>query len=132
VNRVTPLPTLPDDAQAQAYRLRLHDFLREFATALNQAADQRLWLNASASGAYSSGENDHVVLVTPSAPCTITIPAVDRMIYKRVVVKRANNTTHTITVQSANGNIDGAASTTLTTAYQAKEFYSDGANWWSL
>ncbi len=131
MKRVDSVPVLPLDGDAM-YRLRLHDFLREHATAINQAADQRIFLSVAVTGAYSAGDNDHVILVAPSAPCTITLPAASTMINKRVVVKRSNSTTHTITVQSSSGNIDGAASTTLTTAYQAKEFYSDGAAYWSI
>lgn len=132
MRRVSDTPTLPADDQQMAYRLRLHDYLREHAVAINQAADQRIFQSVAATGAYSAGENDHVILVAPSAPCTITLPAASQMIYKRVVVKRSNNTTHTITIQSSSGNIDGAASTTLTTAYQTKEFYSDGSAYWSI
>ncbi len=41
--------------------------------------------------------------------------------------------TTTITVLSAGEKtIDGAATTTLTTNYQAKSFYSDGANWFTF
>ena len=75
MNRVTPAPTLPQDDQKMAYRLRLHDYLREHAVAINQAAEQRLFLPAAVTGAYSAGENDHVILIAPSAPCTITLPA---------------------------------------------------------
>ena len=39
------------------------------------------------------------------------------------------STTHVVTIQSTSGNIDDAASVTLTTAYQPREFFSDGADW---
>lgn len=129
---VTPNPVLPLEPDSLQYRSRLHDFLREHAVAINQAAEQRIFLPVAITTTYSAGENDHVILAAPAAPFTITLPAASTMIYKRVVVKRSNNTTHTITIQSSSGNIDGAASTTLTTAYQAKEFYSDGAAYWSI
>jgi hypothetical protein len=51
---------------------------------------------------------------------------------KRIIIKRNNNTTHTITVQSTSGTIDGAASVTMTTAWQIKELYSDGVGWVEL
>ncbi len=132
MRRVADVPTLPTADQEAAYRMRLHDYLREHAVAINQAADQRIFQPVAITTTYSAGENDHVILAAPSAPFTITLPAASQMIYKRVVVKRSNNTTHTITIQSSSGNIDGAASTTLTTAYQAKEFYSDGSAYWSI
>lgn len=40
--------------------------------------------------------------------------------------------TTTITIQSAGEeNIDGASSSTITTNYGSKEFYTDGANWFT-
>lgn len=41
--------------------------------------------------------------------------------------------TTTITITSAGEkNIDGSSSTTITTNYGAKHFYSDGANWFTI
>lgn len=40
--------------------------------------------------------------------------------------------TTTITVRSdAEANIDGAATSTLSTNYQSKDFYTDGSNWYT-
>lgn len=130
MNKVLSDPKLPDDSKQLV--LRLTDYLRAFATSINQAADGRLWLSATASTTYSAGENDHVILVTPTGIFTVTLPSAQAMKNKRVVVKRANNTTHTITIQSSSGNIDGAASVTLTSAYQRREFFSDGSNFWEI
>ena len=130
MNKVLSDPKLPDDPRQLV--LRITDFLRSFATSINQAADGRLWLSTSVTTTYSSGENDHVILVVPAAPFTVTLPTAQAMKNKRVVVKRANNTTHTITIATTAGNIDGAASVTLTTAYQRREFFSDGSNYWEV
>lgn len=130
MNKVLSDPKLPDDPKQLV--LRITDYLRSFATSINQAADGRLWLHTSVSTTYSSGENDHVILVVPTGIFTVTLPTAQTMKNKRVVVKRANNTTHIITIQSSSGNIDGAASVTLTTAYQSREFFSDGSNFWEI
>lgn len=127
MDKVLADPKLPETPQAGW--LRLYDHLRKFATSINQAADGRLWLSVPITTTYSSGENDHVILCSPGAIFTLTLPDVKDMKGKRVVVKRANNTTHTITVGTTAGNIDGAATVTLTTAYQSREFYSDGVNY---
>ena len=131
MKRVTPQPILPAkvDAGWHAGLLRL---LREYADSINQAADLRLWEFVSTAAAYTSGTNDHVIIVKPTGTFTVTIPAASVMRNKRIVVKRGNNTTHTITIQSSSGNIDDAASITLTTAHQAREFLSDGAAWWTV
>lgn len=131
MNRVAPLPTFPD-VQDATFRLRLHDYMREHATALNQAAEGRLWVLVSVTGTYSAGDNDGIICVAPTGTCAITLPTASAAINRRIVVKRTNNTTHTITVSGSTGNIDGAASVTLTTAYQAREFFSDGSNYWTV
>lgn len=106
--------------------------LRQYADSINQASRGELWPSVSVSTTYSAGPSDLVIYVVPAGAFTVTLPAAsatkDRMIY----VKRANNTTHTITIRASSGNIDAAASTTLTSAYQVKSFHSDGANYWSM
>ena len=111
------------------WKAALLKLVREYSDSINQAADHRLSEFVSVTGTYTAGENDHVILVAPTGTCTITLPAVSVMRNKRIVVKRTNNTTHVVTIQSSSGNIDDAASVTLTTAYQPREFFSDGADW---
>jgi len=127
MKRVIPNPVVPEGDWR-----RLLDILREYATALIDAADGRLHEFVSVSAAYTSALNDHVIFVVPSGTFTVTLPAASAMRNKRIVVKRANNTTHTITIQATSGNIDGAASTSLTTAYQSRELFSDGSNYWLI
>lgn len=127
MNKVSPNPDLP--VIGELFRIRLLDYLREFARSLNQAAEGFLWPSVAISTTYTAGEADLVIVASPSAPFTLTIPRASVMKGKRIVVKRGNNTTHTITVQSTSGNIDGAASTTLTTAWQSRELFSDGSQW---
>ena len=128
MKRVTPQPILPRE-MGDNWRLEVLRLLREYSDAINQAADHRLSEFVAITTTYTAGENDHVILCAPSAPFTLTIPAASVMRNKRVVVKRTNNTTHVVTIQSTSGNIDDAASVTLTTAYQPREFFSDGADW---
>jgi hypothetical protein len=128
MKRVTPQPILPREA-GENWTNALLRLLREYSDAINQAADHRLSEFVAITGTYTAGENDHVILCSPSGAFTLTLPAASVMRNKRIVVKRANNTTHTITVQSTSGTIDEAASVTLTTAFQAREFFSDGAEW---
>ena len=116
MDKVLADPKLPETPQAGW--LRLYDHLRKFATSINQAADGRLWLSVAITTTCS-----------PGAIFTLTLPDVKNMKGKRVVVKRANNTTHIITIGTTAGNIDGAATVTLTTAYQSREFFSDGVDY---
>ena len=127
MRRVTPQPSFGHDLSAS-----LLDRFREYSVALNQCADHRLSEFVSVTGTYTAGQNDHVIECAPSGAMTVTLPAASVMRNKRIVIKRTNNTTHTVTIQSSSGNIDGAASVTLTTAHQSREVFSDGANWWLL
>ncbi len=127
MRRVTPQPIIGNDLSAS-----LLDRFREYSVSLNQCADHRLSEFVSVTGTYTAGQNDHVIECAPSGAMTVTLPAASVMRNKRIVIKRTNNTTHTVTIQSSSGNIDGAASVTLTTAHQSREVFSDGANWWLL
>lgn len=120
------------DWAPETFLIKLRDILRDYSVSINQGADGRLFKTVSVTGAYSASENDHVILVAPSGTCTITLPAASQMQEKRILVKRSNNTTHTITIQASSGNIDGAASVTLTTAWQSREFLSDGTNYFEV
>lgn len=129
MNKVLPDPKLPTLGAA----LKTYEYLREHALAINQAADGALHKFVSVSSTYSAGVNDHVILVTPSSTMTVTLPAAKDTINKRVVVKRANNTTHVITVNVAGvGAIDGGTSVTLTTAWQRREFFSNGVQYFEV
>ena len=129
MNNVTSQPFLPE-AWAQA-RMRISDMLRDFGTAINQAANLQLFKVVSTAAAYTAGTNDHVIKCT-SGPYTVTLPAAGDMREKKVTVKRADSGTSTITIATAAGNIDGGATATLTTAYQARTLYSDGVQWWLI
>lgn len=120
------LPSSLAELRTQAMR-----YLTELAQAVNQAADGRLREFVNVTATYTAGENDHVIQAAPGAPFTVTLKEPGVMRNKWVTVKRTNGTTHTITVASAAGNIDGSASVTLTTAYQVRHFYSDGVQWWT-
>ena len=127
MRRVTPQPSFGHDLSAS-----LLDRFREYSVALNQLSEHRFSEFVSVTGTYTAGQNDHIIECAPSGTMTVTLPAASVMRNKRIIVKRTNNTTHVITINSVAGNIDGFASVTLTTAYQSREVFSDGSNWWLL
>lgn len=131
MNSVQPDPRIPEQG-GRPFLLKLQDHLREHATAINQAATGNLWRSVTVSAAYTAGTGDLVVYVSPSGAFTVTLPPAKDMVNKIVTVKRKNNTTHTITIGATSGNIDGSASTTLTSAYQAKRFHSDGSDYYTV
>jgi hypothetical protein len=127
MKKVTPQPILGHNLSGSVL-----DLCREYSVALNQLADHGFSEFVTVTGSYTAGENDHVIECSPSGAMTVTLPAASVMRNKRIVVKRANNTTHVITIQSTRGNIDTSTSVTLTTAFQSCEVFSDGENWWLL
>lgn len=108
---------------------RLLDVLRAQGEAINQAAEGILFNHVTVTGTYTAGLADHVIYVVPTGVMTVTLPPASKMLGKLITVKRANTTTHVITINTQGGNIDGGASTSLTTSYQSRRFHSDGANY---
>ena len=131
MRNVPPDPRLSRDVAEDQFRLQLWQVLRELGESINDGSDGKFHKHVSKTGTYSASVNDHTIFVAPSGTCTITLPAPAEMIGKEVVVKRSNNTTHVVTIQGASGTVDGAASVTLTTAWQVRRFRTDGSNWFT-
>lgn len=123
---VTNAPRLEPGDWRQAQEL-----MRDLHEAVNQLSSGVLHNSKRVSASYTSAEHETYIGVTPSGAMTITLPAASRMKDRMVTVARENNTTHTVTIQAASGNINGAASVTLTTAYQVRRLMSDGANYFT-
>lgn len=132
MRRVNGAVRLPLSAEDATFMRALREQFAEHIQALNEAADGRLQLHVTVTSAYTAGENDHVIVVKPTGAMAVTLPAVSKMVGKIVTVKRGNSTTHTVTINTSAGNIDGAASTSLTSAYQSRRFFSDGSDYWLI
>jgi hypothetical protein len=95
----------------------------------------RTIFNTLVSGSvYSSSANDYLIGITSlSYAPNVGLPRPKLVgAGKTYIVKdeAGGAGTTTITVRSAaEETIDGAATSTLTTNYQSKSFYTDGANW---
>jgi hypothetical protein len=131
VNRVQLDPRFAS-VSGKPWELRTQDILREHATALSQAADGRLWTLRTVTAAATTLPSETFVVVKPSGAMTLTIPAAAETRERLLIVKRGNNTTHTVTIQPVSGTIDGAASVTLTTAWQRRMFMSDGTEYFEV
>lgn len=131
MNRVQADPRL-SGLTGQTYERRLQDLLRDHAQSINQGADGRLFNIRTLTATGASAVNELFVVVKPSGAMTLTIPPALDMLGKLLIVKRGNNTTHTVTVQSSSGTIDGAASVTLTTAWQRRMLMSDGTEYFEV
>ena len=79
-------------------------------------------------GNSTLNETHHIVLITASTPCTITLPPAATCPGRIYVVKRTG--TANVTIQ-ADGleTIDGESSIVLATQYHFKKLVSDSQNW---
>ena len=86
----------------------------------------------NAAAAYTVSRHDGTVLVRAStANITISLPDAATMPGKRVIVKKVDPTSYTVTLDAAGGDhIDGAAGQTITTQYGRVGVESDGVGWW--
>lgn len=64
-----------------------------------------------------------------SGVVTLTLPA--QVAGRTVTVKKVDATANVV-ISPASGNVDGAASKTLTTQYEVARLISDGTNWWLI
>ena len=87
---------------------------------------------------YSSSSTiaatDFIVGSTATSAITLTLPAAATAGAGRVlIIKRENSNTTTITIDgNSSEKVDGAANTTITTAYGSVKLYCDGSNWFTF
>lgn len=62
---------------------------------------------------------------------TVTLPAATAA-RSRITVKKTDSSANAVTIAPAAGTIDGAASVQITAQYEARDFVSDGSNWFQV
>lgn len=87
-----------------------------------------------ASGAVTLTDNDSIVLCTPTASFTVTIPAADPTQPGQVFyIAQTAVSGNFVTIAPASGQIDGASTLALTAnTKQQVKIVSDGTNWFSF
>ena len=104
---------------------------------LNALDSTPMWLpmnTVAVTAAYTMTGRDKIVLAdATSAPFTVTLPsAVGRKNQQPLIVKRQNAGGNAVTVGSAGGNIDGAATSVIAAQYSVVRVVSDDTNWWTI
>lgn len=85
------------------------------------------------SGTYAMASGDTLMLVSASAPWSLSLPAPGEVIGLPFYVKKTDNNTNAVTIlPHGSETIDGATSLALGTAYAHVALVSDGANWWRI
>jgi hypothetical protein len=81
--------------------------------------------------AYTGTGDETVILCdATSAAFTVTLPAAASYTGKHYYIKKTDSTLNLVTIDgNASETIDGAATTTLATQYEAIKILSDGSNW---
>lgn len=116
-----------NEGWGSALNYKLTQIVQNVTYTLNQMSDGYLYPSTSVTGTYNYNVGDTVVFCNGTFTTTLPSPSVCKG--KLFIVK--NTGVGTITVVGITGNIDGAASTTLTTM-QSKMFASDGVDYWVL
>lgn len=98
------------------------------------------WQNATASSVLSSADvsltltsTNIVVLHSPTADSTITLPSAVGVVGEKITIKKTNTTNFDLIVDGASAEtIDGDLTKTLNTPYSSITMVSDGANWFII
>jgi hypothetical protein len=110
---------------------QLERLFNRVVNSINQLSDGYIHGITKISANYTAGLSDHVILVTTtSGGVTVTLPAAADSAYKRFVIKKITNDTNNVTINTASGNIDNAASVVFSTAYGVRDIVSDGSAYW--
>jgi hypothetical protein len=74
---------------------------------------------------------DSVILAdATSGAFTVTLPSAVGIAGRQYTIKKIDNSANTVTIASVAGNIDGAATKTLSAQWQAARVVSGGSNWY--
>ncbi|HSZ58685.1 MAG TPA: glycosyl hydrolase family 28-related protein [Tepidisphaeraceae bacterium] len=85
---------------------------------------------ASKTANYTASAADETILANAStAAFTVTLPAASGNTGREYAVKKTDSSANHVTVATAGGNIDGAATYSLNAQYNVVEVVSDGSNW---
>lgn len=109
--------------------------LSNFISAINSQLNSVLRVTTVTANYLANLSNDVILADVSSGGVTITLPDATTAEGKIIQVKKSDNSTNDVTVQTAGGNIDGSATATLSGsggAMPGASFVSDGTNWFIL
>lgn len=109
--------------------------LSNLITVLQSSLNSALRVTTTTTNYIANASNDVILGDVSSGGIAVTLPDATISEGKVIQVKKSDNSTNDITVQTAGGNIDGSATATLSgsgNAMPGASFISDGANWFIL
>ena len=92
---------------------------------------QRTWRYVDATANITAQDRQFILADATSGAFTVTLPKIKDATNMWVNVKKVDSTLNAITIDpnSVSATIDGSATITLNTQYDAVDLYSDGSNW---
>ena len=117
----------------QSYnRQEIYRLLNQVETAINQAAQGRLFPVTRVDSAYTLSVDDSTVLVDASGGAvTVTLKSALVCEQKRITIKKIDSSGNAVTVDAdGSETIDGAATKSLAAQYNYIELVSQGGAWW--
>lgn len=87
------------------------------------------WRYVDVTTTHTASDREFVLADATSAAFTVTLPTLASDLW--VNIKKVDATANAITITAgASGFIDGAATQTLNSQYEAVDLYCDGSNWY--
>ncbi len=121
----------PDSARIDRVEQTIAHWRRNGLSALETTSQALPMITKSVTAAYTWQTTDKIVLADATGGAfTVALPmATGRIGQQPLIVKRLNAGGNAVTIGSAGGTIDGAATASLAAQYATKTFVSDGTNW---
>ena len=92
---------------------------------------KRQWRHVDVTTTYDAVDREFILADATAGAFTITLPSVSDSTDVWINVKKTDAMDNDVTVSAgAIGFIDGAATQTLSTQYDAVDFFCDGSNWY--
>jgi hypothetical protein len=93
-----------------------------------------LWYTEDSQSTFTDGQgNKYWFIDTSGGNVTVNLPDAGDVTADTIfTVKRKTGGANTLTVQSASGNIDGAATHSIPTQYASYSYVSDGVDYWII
>lgn len=106
-----------------------------FKTLINSSSNSTKRVVTTTTNYLANSTNDVILADVSGGALAVTLPDATISEGKVIDVKKSDNSTNDVTVQTAGGNIDGSATVTLSGSGGAMpgiSVVSDGANWFIL
>ena len=116
----------------QYKRFDIYNLFNYVETAINQAAQGRLFPITRVTASYTMSVDDSVVLVDASGGArTVTLKPARECEQKRITIKKIDSSGNAVTIDAdGSETIDGAATKSLASQYNYIELVAEGGAWW--